>query len=136
MHLFGRRDLRTQFQTNAIGIEKINTFENTVIGDAQHFNAMRLQACFAVFQCLDTFHTERDVVDPRRCIGRGQGSGVVAQIKKSDERSVIQPEKEMGVGTVFARAGHMVALNQMVKRHIRLALQLINQSHHHKTQEL
>ena len=87
-----------------------------VVGHPQHFHAVRLQPGLGVFQLLLGVDAERDVVDPQRGVGRGQRRFVVAQVKKCDERAVQQAEEKVGVRAVFPRAGHVVALDDVVQR--------------------
>jgi hypothetical protein len=56
------------------------------------------------------------VVDPQRGVGRGQGGFVIAQVEEGDERAVLQAEEKVGVRAVFTRAGHHIALDDVVQR--------------------
>src|SRR5260221_12499949 len=77
---------------------------------------MRHQAGLGVLQFLDGVHAEGDVVDPQRRVGRGQGLFVVADVEEGDERPILQAEEEVRVGAVLARAGHVVALDDVIER--------------------
>jgi hypothetical protein len=41
---------------------------------------------------------------------------VIAEVEKRDERTILQPEEEVRVGAVFAGAGHVIALDDVVQR--------------------
>ena len=77
---------------------------------------MCFQALFHVLEGLHRIDAKRDVVDPHRRVGRGQCRLVIAQVEKRDERSVLQAEKEVRVRAVLARAGHHVALDDVIER--------------------
>src|SRR5690606_28826679 len=59
---------------------------------------------------------KRDVVHPQWRVGRRQWLDVVAQVKERDERAILQPKEEMRVRAIFARAGHVVALDDVIER--------------------
>jgi len=67
-------------------------------------------------QFLDGVHAEGDVVDPQRRVGRGQGLFVIADVEEGDERTILQAKEEVRVGAVLARAGHVVALDDVIER--------------------
>ena len=115
-HLFFVGHLCRQFQADAVGVEEINALEDVVVGHPQYFHAVGLQAGLGVFQLLHGVHAKGDVVDPQGGVGRGLGLDVIAQVKEGDERAVLQAEEEVGVGAVLARAGHIVALDDVVQR--------------------
>ena len=115
-HLRGCTRLHCQFQSNAIGVKEINALENMVVGHPQHLNAVGMQTLFGVFQLQLGVHAKRNVVDPNRGVGRGQGCGVVAEVKKSNEGAVLKAKEEMRVRAIFSCGGHMIALDDVVQR--------------------
>ncbi len=105
-----------QLEPDAVRVEEIDALEDVVVGHAEHLDAVRLQAGLGVFQFLDRIDAEGDVVDPGGRVGGGLGFHIVAQVEEGDEGAVPQTEEEVRVGAVFASAGHVVALDDVVER--------------------
>ncbi|MNT37947.1 hypothetical protein D3C72_1741140 [compost metagenome] len=90
--------------------------KDVVVRYAQHLDAVGFQALLGVLQLLHRVHAKSDVVDPQRRVRRGLCLHVVAQVEEGDERAVLEAKEEVRVGAVFARAGHVVALDDVVQR--------------------
>ena len=86
-----------------------------VVSDTQHLDAMGLESLFGVFQLKHRVHAKSNVVDPQRGVGRRKCRGVVSEVKKSDERSVLKSKEKMRVGAIFTRRWHVIALDDVIK---------------------
>ena len=114
LHLVGQ--LGGQLQPHTVRVKKVNAFENMVVGHAQHGNALGLKPGFHGLQLGHGVDAKRNVIHPQRRIGRWQRGLVVTQVKKRNERTVLQPEEKVGVGAVFTGTRHDVALDDVKQR--------------------
>src|SRR6478736_8871802 len=92
-HLRLRRQLRAQLQSHAVRVEEIDRFEDAMISDAQHFDAVGFQTRLHLFELCHRIYAEGHMVDPCWRIRRWCRHDIVPEIEESDARTIRHTEK-------------------------------------------
>jgi len=76
--VIGHPGIAGQLQANPVRIEEIDRVDEFVIGDTENWNAFGFEAQLGILQFVDGTNSERQMVDPRRRVGRRFGFLIVA----------------------------------------------------------
>src|SRR5664279_1596424 len=112
-HRLRARRRHRELEADAVRVEKVDRFDDVVVGDADHFHAGRVEPRLRLAQRLDRIDAQGNVVDPRRRVRRRIGRDVVAEVEEGKARAVGHAKEDVHIGAVLARARHPVGADHV-----------------------